>query len=113
MDGLLSYYPKLMDFLHVDVKSMDYLAWRLNRLVKESVILKEIHESEYGKDLYKNELRKISKETYGHLKLSTSAAKKARGRLAKLESNKVNIDELMKSAKKQKKMGAGDYEDEL
>ncbi|CAD7923439.1 unnamed protein product [Amoebophrya sp. A120] len=51
-DGYLSWYQNTMDFLYVGVSTAEFLAWRLHRIMKEAVILKQVHESEYAFELW-------------------------------------------------------------
>ena len=42
-DGLISYWPSLYDFQTFDVKSPEFLWWRLERMMKEELVLTQVH----------------------------------------------------------------------
>lgn len=48
-DGYFSYYPRRMDFLYVGVQTSEFLAWRLHRIMKEDIILKQVHDNGFAR----------------------------------------------------------------
>merc|ERR1712224_635104 len=48
VDGQLSFFPEIIDFMHVGVKTADFLTWRLHRVVKEEMIMKQVHNGEFA-----------------------------------------------------------------
>ncbi|CAD7935103.1 unnamed protein product [Amoebophrya sp. A25] len=77
-DGYLSWYTHTMDFLYVSVSTAEFLAWRLHRMMKEAVIMKQVHESEYAFELWQAVLdaRKPTKKKSRYRRnLESTAAK--------------------------------------
>lgn len=50
-DGSLSYFPDIIDFLHVGVKTADFLSWRMHRILKEEMVMKQVHNGEFARVL--------------------------------------------------------------
>merc|ERR1712194_500193 len=97
-DGVLSYYPGFMDFLYTDVQTCEFLAWRLHRIVKEEVILKEVHESPFAGQQYRETLNRLLQGGSVGLNGFVGGAKTVRKRIDAIDKEKG------RSTKKEKKV---------
>merc|ERR1719240_1539713 len=43
MDGILTLFPSIMEFISVGVQTPEFLAWRAHRIVQEEQVLRRIH----------------------------------------------------------------------
>merc|ERR1712194_58847 len=103
-DGVLSYYPGFMDFLYTDVQTCEFLAWRLHRIVKEEVILKEVHESPFAAQQYRETLSRMLQQVPNKNTTSNTGEKNAlSGFIGGAKTVRKRIDALDREKGQQKK----------
>lgn len=51
MDGWFSWYTGIMDFLYTGVETAEFLTWRMHRIAKEELVMKQVHISEFAENL--------------------------------------------------------------